>query len=379
MKFLGLGQDKGTLMIVLKDGVPSRWNNVSQMSAWAFEGGVKAMKKVCLRYLSQEDILALELSYERILSAVEAVLRAHGKGQAQMPPKPAVFPRKGRYSYFHAMPAYVASSDICGIKWLGRASHNPKLYGLPQFTGLLVLNDPETGVPIAVMDCRWITAVRTAAVSVITALCCANSGPKTLGIVGTGLQGRFHALMMVRAFPTLDTLYVSNRSSVGLEAFLSDVGPRLQVRLVPAIPEELVRNSDIVVSAGVRELTYHLDWIAPGTLCIGLDLARAWSPEVLSGVDKTFVDDAQQFWDRYRTEPEAFSARPEVTGELSHVLMGIIPGRDSEDDRILSLNVGMAICDLALGDLIYREAEKRNIGVLLPLMEKDDLLPPLCP
>ena len=59
--------------------------------------------------------------------------------------------------------------------------------------------------------------------------------------------------------------------------------------------------------------------------------------------------------------------------------MGIIPGRDSEDDRILSLNVGMAICDLALGDLIYREAEKRNIGVLLPLMEKDDLLPPLCP
>ena len=108
-------------------------------------------------------------------------------------------------------------------------------------------------------------------------------------------------------------------------------------------------------------------------------MARAWSPEVLSGVDKTFVDDAQQFWDRYRTEPEAFSARPEVTGELSHVLMGIIPGRDSEDDRILSLNVGMAICDLALGDLIYREAEKRNIGVLLPLMEKDDLLPPLCP
>ncbi|NLB83807.1 MAG: ornithine cyclodeaminase family protein [Synergistaceae bacterium] len=333
------------------------------------------MKKVAFRYLSQEDILSLNLSTEQIVSSVERVIRSHGEKMVQMPPKPALFPRKGRYSYFHAMPAYVEDLDICGLKWLSRSSHNQAEHGLPQFTGLQIVNDPETGVPLCVMDCRWITVARTTAVSVITAKCMTPDTPKSLSILGTGLQGRFHALMLTSEFPSIERIYVYNRSDEGRDRFLEDMRPRISAEIVPVDGETAVRNGQIVVTAGIMQNMIPLDWITPGTLCIGLDLARAWYPDVITGIDRIFTDDETQFWHRFTTEPEAFSGKPEISGELSSVLLGRIPGRLFPEERILSLNLGMAICDLALGDLIYREAEKQGVGVVLPLMEKDSLLP----
>lgn len=335
------------------------------------------MKKVSFRYLSQEDILSLNLTTKQIVDAVERILRSHGEGKVQMPPKPAIFPRKGRYSFFHAMPAFVEDLDICGIKWLNRTTHNPAENDLPQFTGLQVVNDPETGVPLAVMDCRWITVARTTAVSVVTARCSSVKGPKSAAILGTGLQGRFHALMFASEFPSIERFYVYNRSKEGMEKFLADMGPRVKADLIPASPEECVRGSDIVITAGVMEAIIPLQWVKRGALCIGLDLARAWKPDVITGIGRIFTDDTKQFWNRFETEPEAFGGKPEISGELSSVLLGRIPGRLSPEERILSLNLGMAICDLALGDLIYREAERRDAGTVLPLMEREDLLPPL--
>ncbi len=335
------------------------------------------MKKVSLRYLSQEDILSLNLTTRQIVDAVERILRSHGEGKVQMPPKPAVFPRKGRYSFFHAMPALVEDLDICGIKWLNRTTHNPAENDLPQFTGLQVVNDPETGVPLAVMDCRWITVARTTAVSVVTARCSSVKNPKTAAIMGTGLQGRFHALMFAQEFPSIERFYVYNRSAEGLERFLADMRPRVEADFIPSSPEECVRSSHIVITAGIMEPIIPLEWVREGTLCIGLDLARAWQPDVVAGIDRIFTDDTEQFWNRYTTEPEAFGGKPLISGELSSVLLGRIPARLSPEERILSLNLGMAICDLALGDLIYREAERKGAGTVLPLMEREDLLPDL--
>ncbi|NLL37731.1 MAG: ornithine cyclodeaminase family protein, partial [Fretibacterium sp.] len=265
----------------------------------------------------------------------------------------------------------------CGLKWLGRVTENSRLNDLPQFTGLQVVNDPETGVPLAVMDCRWITVARTTAVSVITARLCAPEDPKTLAILGTGLQGRFHALMLKEEFPSLERVYLYNRSQEGLDRFLSDMSPRVDVEFVPTTGEEAVRSSEIVVTAGLMKPMIYLDWIRPGALCLGLDLARAWHADVIKGIDRIFTDDQTQFWKRYTTEPEAYSGKPEISGELSSILLGQTPARKSPEERLLALNLGMAICDLALGDLIYREAEKQNAGVVLPLMEREDLLPEL--
>lgn len=335
------------------------------------------MKKTEFLYLSQEDVLALNLSIRQIVDAVERVLRSHGQRRVQMPPKPGIFPRKESYSYFHAMPAFIEDLDICGIKWLGRASDNPKRYGLPQFSGFQILNDPETALPLCVMDCRWITAARTAAVSVVTARLCASKKPEALAILGTGLQGRFHALMLASEFPSIRTIYVYNRSEKGCLRFLDDVAPRVSAKLIPSDAEEAVKSSDIVVTAGIMQPLIRLNWISPGALGLGLDLARAWYPEVVSGIDLIITDDIGQFWHRYETEPEAYNGKPKVHAELSSVLLGRDSGRRSERDRVLALNLGMAVCDLVLGDLVYCEARRRKIGTVLPLMEREDLLPEL--
>lgn len=331
------------------------------------------MKKVSFRYLSQEDILSLNLSTKAIVAAVERVILSHGKGLVQLPPKPAVFPRKGKYNYFHAMPAFVEDLDICGLKWLGRVTLNPQENDLPQFTGLQVVNDPVTGTPLAVMDCRWITVARTTALSVVTARHLSTPSPKAMAIVGAGLQGRFHALMFAGEFSSLERIYISSRTAESVDRFVKDMEDRVPAEIIPSYPEEASRNSQIILSAGVREPLFNLDWIAPGTLCIGLDLLSPWGREIQEGVDKVFVDDEKQFRDRYATEPQAFAGEPRVTGELGRVLTGEIPGRESPEERILSLNVGMGVCDLALGDLIYREALRQNKGTILPLMERDDI------
>ena len=121
---------------------------------------VNKMEKVTFKYLSQEDVLKAELPYEKIIDTVERTMASKGRDKVECPPKPGVHTRNS--TFLHAMPAFVMDQDICGMKWVSGYPENYK-YGLPQIAGLIIYNSPETGMPLSVMDCRWITAVRTAA------------------------------------------------------------------------------------------------------------------------------------------------------------------------------------------------------------------------
>ncbi len=109
-------------------------------------------------YLSRADVEAVELPMPEIIDALEVAFRQHGQGKVEMPPKPGVHSRPD--AFIHAMPCYIPGPEAIGIKWVAGYPENPKR-GLPYITGLLVLNDAETGLPLAVMDCTWITAKRT--------------------------------------------------------------------------------------------------------------------------------------------------------------------------------------------------------------------------
>ena len=129
------------------------------------------MKRVDMLYLSQEDILDMNIPMREIIPLVEQGLKEHGFGQVENPPKPGIHARSD--SFIHAMPAYFRKLGIGGIKWVSGYPSNREL-GLPQILGVMITNDMETGLPTAIMDCRWITAVRTAAVSAVTAKFCAG-------------------------------------------------------------------------------------------------------------------------------------------------------------------------------------------------------------
>jgi len=149
-------------------------------------------------YLSRKHVEDLDMTMKEVLAAVDNGFRLEGLGKTEMPPKPGIHPRPN--AFIHAMPAYVQEVESAGLKWVGGYPSNPDK-GLPYITGLLVLNDPATGIPIAVMDCAWITAMRTGASAGIAAKYLACPDSRTAGILGCGVQARTSLMALVEPLP----------------------------------------------------------------------------------------------------------------------------------------------------------------------------------
>jgi len=138
-------------------------------------------------YLSRLDVEKLNIPINEVIRIVEEAFLEKAKGKVEVPPKPGIHPKED--AFIHAMPAYIPKLKSAGIKWVSGFPQNPER-GLPYISGLLILNNPETGMPTCIMDCTWITAKRTGAATAIAAKYLAKEDYKILGILGCGVQGR---------------------------------------------------------------------------------------------------------------------------------------------------------------------------------------------
>ena len=227
-----------------------------------------------LLYLSQADVVAAGLSMAEIIDALEAAFRAKGEGRTEMPPKPGVHPGGGN-NFIHAMPAYIEDLKSAGVKWVSGYPENHKR-GLPYITGLLIYNDVATGLPLAVMDCVWITAKRTGAASAIAARRLARPESSVMGMLGCGVQGRSHAEAFKVLFP-IKKIMAYDQDPAGAARYAQEIGQSLGVEVVPVkTPREAVRGCDIVVTAGpilkVPHATIQAGWLGEGALARGLRL-----------------------------------------------------------------------------------------------------------
>ena len=156
------------------------------------------MPKHRMLYLSRADVEAVGVPMPEIIDALDEAFRQHGEGKVEMPPKPGVHSRPD--AFIHAMPCYIPGAEAIGVKWVAGYPDNPQR-GLPYISGLLVLNDADTGLPLAVMDCTWITAKRTGAATALAARYLARPDSQTVGILGCGVQGRSNLEALRRALP----------------------------------------------------------------------------------------------------------------------------------------------------------------------------------
>src|SRR5512136_961354 len=138
-------------------------------------------------YLSQADVTRVNLDMATVISLLDTAFREKGAGKVEMPPKPGIHTMPD--AFIHAMPAFIPALHSAGIKWVSGYPDNQKR-DLPYITGLLILNDVETGIPYAVMDCAWITAYRTGAASALAARYLARPESRVVGILACGVQGR---------------------------------------------------------------------------------------------------------------------------------------------------------------------------------------------
>lgn len=317
-------------------------------------------------YISHSDVERVSLPMREIIDALTAMFREKGEGRTEMPPKPGIHPRPD--AFIHAMPAHIPSLQSAGIKWVAGYPQNIAK-GLPYISGLLILNDPETGFPLAVMDCTWITAKRTGAATAVAAKFLARPDSSTVGIVACGVQGRSNLEALACSFPLKTVKAYDIRPGVARD-YAEEMSHKLGIRVEPVTSTEAaVKNLDIVVTSGPI-LKQPLPTIPPGWLAAGsfaslVDYDSYWTGAALREADKLATDDKAQM--EYTRRGGYFRETPEPYADLGEIAAGRKPGRETSEERTITINLGLALDDMATAILIYRRAREMGIGLELPL------------
>ena len=320
-----------------------------------------------LLYLSQADVDSVGLTMAEIIDLLETAFEEKGAGRVEMPPKPGIHPGGGD-NFIHAMPAYIPAMNSAGIKWVSGfpGNHNR---GLPYITGLLILNDPETGIPLSVMDCVWITAKRTAAATAVAARRLARSDSSVLGILGCGVQGRTNTEALQVLFP-LERVMAYDVRPEAMGEFARWVSAGLDLEVVPVDhPREAVTGCDLVVTAGpilkTPHATIQAGWLEEGAFASLVDFDSYWHPAALKQADKFCTDDRPQL-EHYR-QVGYFQEIPPIHADLGELVTGQKPGRQTASERTMACNLGLALDDMAVAPALYRRAVEQGIGAWLPL------------
>ena len=325
------------------------------------------MEKNRLLYLSFQNVVEVELTMPEIIDSMEKMFVAKGEGRNEMPPKPGIFPGGGD-NFIHAMPASIPDLKSAGIKWVSGFPENPSK-GLPYISGLLIFNDFDTGLPLAVMDCVWITAKRTGAASAISARHLARPDSSVLGILGCGVQGRSHVEALKVLFG-LKKVIAYDVSPEAAAQYAADVSVSFDLEVVPVkSPREAVSGCDIVVTAGKMARTPHATieagWLDEGAFASLVDYDTYWQPAAMLATDLFCTDDTHQF--QAVRQAGYFSDIPELHADLGELATGRKTGRQTPEQRTMTANLGLALDDMAVAPLIYRKAKDKGIGTWLEL------------
>jgi ornithine cyclodeaminase/alanine dehydrogenase-like protein (mu-crystallin family) len=265
------------------------------------------------------------------------------------------------------MPAYIPALNSAGIKWVGGFPGNSKK-GLPYITGLLILNDPDTGIPLAVMDCEWITAMRTGAATAVAAKRLARSDAAKLGILGCGVQGIVNTEALSVLFPITE-VFAYDIFTEAIDKFSQCIQQKIGLKITPVqTPREAVIGCDLVVTAGPilkkPHQTIKAGWLDQGAFASLVDFDSYWEPAAMKEVDKFCTDDVQQF--EYYKSVGYFQGVPPVHADLGELVANLKPGRESDEERTIACNLGLALDDMAVAPTIYHRAVEKGIGTWLP-------------
>lgn len=319
-------------------------------------------------WLTQEECIKAGPNVEETIELIRQALEAHGKKEYEMPAKIGIHPFSD--VFFHAMPAYVPNNLACGMKWIECFPRNPSEYNLPQTTGLLILNDILTGIPIAVMDSAWLTAMRTPAVTALAAGAL-HPDAKTFGMFGCGVQGIGHIRYITKTLKNLEKIFIYDVNDKSMENLISEVSEEVSVPIVKASgPEELVKSCEVISSATIILLEplkiVKKEWVRKGQTILPCDLNTFWEPEICRMADKYIVDsiDEHKLFENMGYFPDGLA---DITCETGEVIAGLHAGRTNENELIVCSNIGISVSDVIMGKAILDRAFEMGLGRKVPL------------
>lgn len=326
-----------------------------------------------LLYLSRGDLTRLGIAMGDVIEAVREAIHAQAAGNVEMPSKASLAWKDG--GRLNGNSAFLGSVNALGIKWNAEVPANVGK-GLPNLTAVVVMNDPETGFPSAILDGTWITAMRTGAASAITAEHLAPRRVEKLCLIGCGVQMRTQLLGLLEVIEPGE-IAIYDIVPGAAERYAAQMGARTgRAITIAASAEAAVREADVVVSATkfalIPDPSLSGEWVKPGALLMPIDVGTVWEPGAYLKADK-FVTDR---WSILKSVAEAghFPAgMPPLYAELHEIVTGKKPGREGEE-FIVSMNEGMPIEDMAMGHLVMEKAKAAGIGTRLPFIATSEEL-----
>lgn len=329
-----------------------------------------------LRWLSASDVVAAMPPLEERLRLAELTMTALARpGAAQLPPKIAIHPRPDA-AFVHAMPSHLrgddVSGDLVGMKWVAGYATNTSL-GLPGIHATVIVNDPQTGVPTAILDGGPITAERTAAVSGLAlrhwgpGADAAGTGAVDVAVIGAGVQGRSHLAVFAGLLPGA-RLRIFDRTAARAEALAeaARATPGIAGATTHATAREAVEPANVVFTAAAfgpadERQSMTNEWLRPDATVIPIDYATYCAAEVAREAALFLVDQREQYL--ANRDAGNFDGYPEPTATIGEA---ILAGTPRPDGRVVVTHLGVGLADLVFADAIVRSAESAGLGTILP-------------
>lgn len=312
-----------------------------------------------------------------VMEAVESAFRAKGLGKVQMPAKSYLF-YKQYNGDLRTMPSYLEELGISAVKIVNVHPDNQKKYNLPTVMAVIVLIDPKSGAPIAIMSGRTVTSMRTGAAGGIATKYLARRESKIIGIIGAGTQARTQTMALFEVYEKLEELRVWDINKEATQRFVAETEP-IYGHLCKITPVETVKKAvegaDLVVTVTPsRKPLVTDDMVSPGMHfnCIGADAPgkEELDPNILKRA-KIVIDD----WDQASHSGEinvplsrGIITKDNIWAAICEVAAGLKPGRESRDEITIFTSTGLAVQDAVTAKLAYNKAVEKGIGKFITMV-----------
>ena len=318
--------------------------------------------------LSEEDVKNL-LSLGEVITAVESAFKMKGLGHVQMPPKQYLFINKYNGD-LRTMLAYLEDSDTITVKVVNSHPENQK-YRLPTVMATIIMINPKTGAPQAIMGGTWLTALRTGAAGAIAAKYLANPKPKTIGIIGAGTQARTQLMGLYLVFDTIEEIKVWDQNQQVASTYVQDMKKQYNQSSICSVenPKKAVQDADIIVTVTPsRKPLIFSEWIQQGTHinCMGADAPgkQELDPTILVK-SKLVIDDWEQSHHGGEINipfSKGIITQQDVWGNVCEIVAGVKAARTSSEELTVFSSTGLAIQDAAAANVAYQNALKEKMG-----------------
>jgi ornithine cyclodeaminase/alanine dehydrogenase-like protein (mu-crystallin family) len=320
--------------------------------------------------LSEEDVKNT-LSVAEAVTLAEKGIRADAAGRVN---GDKFYLQIDDAGFIKPFAGHMAGEELAFVKTFSFFSENPQRHDLSTTSSLVLLFDAKTGCPVCLMQADWVTGLKTGASTTVTASALARHDAERLVVFGAGLQGRMHLRAMATRF-SLRHVSVLDINPEAADRFAEKLGSELNLPIESTSLDErerAVREADIIVTVTTgNQALIESGWLKPGVFVARLGSYQELAHEVITGADKVIVDRWQYVYQRI---PELKSlvengrfSREDIHAEWPDVIAGRCPGRESPDEVIVFIALGVWGEYAALLPEVYRRARSLGLGKTVSL------------